>query len=470
MAARRSCLLLALLLLAPLAPLAEATPPHPHPTVRPGLPRHDPYERGHETPELARVVGQALVQALHATGVVEPRDRRPDLVEQAAIEGVRTAVWATYLATHVHEEPMRAGSHAARMALERAHAPAVPAPPAGAPEVRAPAAAAPAVLTADEALGALPLVAAPPLAPLLLPDAPGVAAPAPPPLPAPEPPPQPAPVGAPEAPACVAGPGVAVGVGCLGLALLGTAGASDAARLAGLAAAAGPRGDEGVPAPPPAVAAAGRAAAGDEASAGSAAQAPPDGDAAASALAPPAAPASAAAAALPALLALSVTAAAWPLLALYRRVARETCLRNGLRRRIHERICAEPGITTDRLARDLGCAYQTAQHHVRILEDLGFVEPLRDGPRLYLFENGGRYSAEEKRRVVLASGAAAQVLRALEASPGAGAGALARQLGLSRGTVRFHLARLEARGAVRLERAEGGARAWPVQAAGAMPA
>lgn len=155
----------------------------------------------------------------------------------------------------------------------------------------------------------------------------------------------------------------------------------------------------------------------------------------------------------PMLLSLSAAALLLPFLALYRRVLQDTCLRNELRRRVLQRVREQPGVSIDRIARDEGCAYQTVRHHVRVLSSLGFLEPHREGGRVFLFENGGRYSLLDKRLRVAEGTAAARVLCVVRAQPGCSPASVAIALGLSRSTVKFHLDRLAQRGLVRAERA-----------------
>lgn len=462
----------ALLLLAAM-PLAAATPPTPpaaHPRHHgpgpgPGPGHHGPFQ-GHSgnatlldrlPREVMRTVGPPGALLIE-TGIVDPRHHGPlDPVEPLLMQTTRLAFRETMhalflLADLSHQLPETDGARG--FALERLRSvPDGAALPQPALEPAPTATLAPPLPTplGDAAHGALATL---PLPVHVLPEVPDaqVAPPAPD-LPAPGPAPQPAPLQRPPTPCLGAG----LDLGCLGLSFNGEAGRTietTQARASPPDDATGEPGRVGADAPARGSGLEGDVLPGAPAPPATLAGQSPSASALADAPAPQAWRDAA-------VLSLASAALLAPFLALYRRIAREACLRSERRRSIFERIRAAPGMTLHELARSEGVAYPTVQHHARILESLGYVETWRDGARLHLFENGGRYSAGEKRLHVVAASPASAALEAVRARPGTGPAEVSRTLGVSRGTARFHLLRLAERGLVRLERAEGRVRAWP---------
>jgi DNA-binding transcriptional ArsR family regulator len=156
---------------------------------------------------------------------------------------------------------------------------------------------------------------------------------------------------------------------------------------------------------------------------------------------------------LPAAALLVGAGLALPLWMLYRRVRQATALGNPHRKRVYELVLQVPGTTPSDLQRATGLHYATCVHHLRILEDLGFVELKRMGGMVRCFENHGRYGAlpsralaEARNPVVLA------VLRTVLRQPGVSPADVARATGLSRPGVKHHLDRLLEEGLVAAQR------------------
>lgn len=140
---------------------------------------------------------------------------------------------------------------------------------------------------------------------------------------------------------------------------------------------------------------------------------------------------------------------------LYHRL-RGKALLSGQRAEILALLQARPGLAAADIARRLTLDPTTVIYHLRILAREKLVAA--DGRHYFA---AGSVPAPEDRARLLAIESAGSVLEAVRASPGASKTALAAQLAIARPTLTHHLARLEAAGLVRLDRAGRLVRVFP---------
>ena len=120
-------------------------------------------------------------------------------------------------------------------------------------------------------------------------------------------------------------------------------------------------------------------------------------------------------------------------------------LRN--RRRIVDHVAEHPGIHLRKVARDLGLALGTTEHHLHLLVRHGLLDVDEAQGQSCYFAPG--MSPEDRFLwVVLRQDAQRRVLRTLAADPDLAPSDLGRRLGLSKAAVAYHLQRLEAWGLV----------------------
>lgn len=130
------------------------------------------------------------------------------------------------------------------------------------------------------------------------------------------------------------------------------------------------------------------------------------------------------------------------LLWLYSRIGRDRLLDHDNRRRIHELVLANPGITVGEVSRRIGLSYKTVQRHVERLLNAGILAH-RGAGRRRLFENHGVYSPRAKSLIAeLRTPVARQIIEGIAMRPGITQTELARELRLSLSTVNFYAARL----------------------------
>lgn len=174
------------------------------------------------------------------------------------------------------------------------------------------------------------------------------------------------------------------------------------------------------------------------------------------------------AAGLPVAVAALALALAVPVWALYRRILPHRALLHPVREDLLLRVRAHPGIHESQLAREMGLRHTHVQYHLRVLSEAGILETRRFGGLKCIFELG-RHSPAEKASAMTERGRSREVLLAVGASPGIAQRDLARQLGMSESSIKWHLDRLEGAGLVRTERARGAKRAWAEPGALALP-
>lgn len=132
-----------------------------------------------------------------------------------------------------------------------------------------------------------------------------------------------------------------------------------------------------------------------------------------------------------------------PLWMLYRRLAKRRVLENATRRAVLEAVLACPGATTGSVAQLLGLNHRTAEHHLRVLEEFGFLSAKRFGARQRYYRNGGAFTdAEQRAHAALANPNARRVAADVLRRPEASLASRASGMGLPKSTVRWHLGRL----------------------------
>lgn len=137
----------------------------------------------------------------------------------------------------------------------------------------------------------------------------------------------------------------------------------------------------------------------------------------------------------------------WPLLlALYTRLRPSKMLDHPVRRRIAEVVQAQPGIGFSDLARAVGIAPGQLTHHARMLEKGGIVFSSPDGQTRRFFHVGSG-------RLAPVPPLGERALALLRSGPRT-TSALARELGVSRQSLHYHVKQLVAEGKV-VTRAEG---------------
>lgn len=121
------------------------------------------------------------------------------------------------------------------------------------------------------------------------------------------------------------------------------------------------------------------------------------------------------------------------------------------RHRLVEYVHDRPGLSITDLAALTGLGHTTVCHHLGVLLRRGLVARERWGGAVRVFP--ATFSRTQRALVALSlAGRTAGVLRALAANPRATPATLARELGIHRQAVQWHLARLEKAGVIRVDR------------------
>lgn len=132
---------------------------------------------------------------------------------------------------------------------------------------------------------------------------------------------------------------------------------------------------------------------------------------------------------------------------LYHRLTKKRLLAHEGRQRILELLRDDPGIGTTEIAEALGCCYRTARHHLDKLAAFDMVTCQRLGHRTVWSLPTDTGQARTR-----LTGHAAAILETLDDQPGLHLSGLARELAVSKATVKHHLDRLVERGLVEDER------------------
>ena len=127
---------------------------------------------------------------------------------------------------------------------------------------------------------------------------------------------------------------------------------------------------------------------------------------------------------------------------MFSRIESHRVLDNPTRRRLLERIEAEPGVHHGELVRMLGKGQGATEHHLRHLERAGLIKRLKcTGYTCYFPKSSGRQ--EMAAAPLLKSPVARAIVEAARAEPGVTGAELARRLRVSGPTVHYHVQRLK---------------------------
>lgn len=153
-----------------------------------------------------------------------------------------------------------------------------------------------------------------------------------------------------------------------------------------------------------------------------------------------------------------VVAYAWPffkwqstrllLFPLYARLRKEDVLENPIRDDILQVVGDQPGISASELGRRLECGWGTLVYHLTVLERLQLVSSTREGRHKRFFVQGRINYSDKGAVALLANPAARIILDAVRSSPGIIQKELSDRLGLSPGTIAWHIDRLTSQGLV----------------------
>lgn len=148
---------------------------------------------------------------------------------------------------------------------------------------------------------------------------------------------------------------------------------------------------------------------------------------------------------------------------LYARLRKEDILENPLRDDILDVVDREPGISASELGRRLSCGWGTLVYHLTVLERMQLLSSAREGRHKRFFVQG-RINYSDKGAVgLLANPAARTLLLAIQEHPGVIQKELARMLGLTSGTISWHVERLSSAGLVVKEEDGRAVRYYPAQ-------
>lgn len=127
-----------------------------------------------------------------------------------------------------------------------------------------------------------------------------------------------------------------------------------------------------------------------------------------------------------------------------RRVSRGNVLDQGLRAKIYEHICRNPGIHMRGLAAEMDLKMGTLRHHLGMLQGNHKITVFEDAGSVRFFENSGTYSTDEQAILRhLRNETTRTILRILIEQPATTRQDLAESLGISGPSVSWHMKRLE---------------------------
>lgn len=136
------------------------------------------------------------------------------------------------------------------------------------------------------------------------------------------------------------------------------------------------------------------------------------------------------------------------LLPLYARLKKEDILENAIRDDILHVVGAQPGISASELGRRLECGWGTLVYHLTVLERMKLLSSAREGRHKRFFVQGRINYSDKGALAILANPAARIILDAVRRSPGIIQKDLGTLVGLSAGTVAWHVERLAANGLI----------------------
>lgn len=142
------------------------------------------------------------------------------------------------------------------------------------------------------------------------------------------------------------------------------------------------------------------------------------------------------------LLKWGATSLLWPL---YARLPKDRILDHRGRELVYERIRTEPGISTNRLARDAPFGWSTLAYHLRVLERNEKVISVRDGRYKRFFDRESGLYANGRKFVVavLKNETTFAIGRLIRAHPGITQKGVSERFGLAPSSVHWHVERLE---------------------------
>lgn len=131
------------------------------------------------------------------------------------------------------------------------------------------------------------------------------------------------------------------------------------------------------------------------------------------------------------------------LLPLYARLKKEDILENPLRDDILEAVDSSPGISASELGRRLSCGWGTLVYHLTVLERMQLISSAREGRHRRFFVQGRINYSDKGAAGLLANPASRVILDAIRDTPGLIQRDLSRRIGLSAGTIAWHVERME---------------------------
>ena len=131
---------------------------------------------------------------------------------------------------------------------------------------------------------------------------------------------------------------------------------------------------------------------------------------------------------------------------LFARVNDDEMLLNENRRRIHEFVSKNPGVSLSEISESLALGWGTTVHHVERLESAALLRSEMDGRRRAFMVGGGQLSGLGAGYLTKMLPARARLFEAVRVRPGATQGELAVSAGLSLPVAHRHLRRLEEAG------------------------
>lgn len=127
---------------------------------------------------------------------------------------------------------------------------------------------------------------------------------------------------------------------------------------------------------------------------------------------------------------------------------RESAPKNPNRRRVLEAIQENPGICLQELVDLLGLTRTSLSHHLRALQNMRLVATVRQGRRLLVFPHSVNRPAERSVLGLMRLASARTVLMGLYNDPTMSFRKLAKQLGMTPHSVRWHVNRLSSQGLI----------------------
>lgn len=147
----------------------------------------------------------------------------------------------------------------------------------------------------------------------------------------------------------------------------------------------------------------------------------------------------------------------WPLLRgapaapLFTRLSPQELLEHRTRRAFHGLVQAEPGIHTKEIMRRTGKSMGVTEHHLRKLVEGGLLVRKDAAGKVCYFVTGTMDRQEMAALPLLQTDTSRQVMALVQDRPGMTAIELARELGMSRSNLSYHVRRLVGAGVLRME-------------------